>query len=116
VKDLAEVHHIGALFMPHGMGHLLGLDTHDVGGYPEHEAKRPDAPGVKKLRTNRKLKPGMVLTVEPGLYFIEALLLPALADPKVAKFLNADKIKQFMVRERERSVACVCGKHECVRY
>lgn len=42
---------MGAVFMPHGLGHLLGLDTHDVGGYPEKGPSRPTAPGIKKLRT-----------------------------------------------------------------
>lgn len=54
--------HIGALFMPHGLGHLMGLDTHDCGGYP-YGIERIDEPGLKKLRTARKLEEGMVITV-----------------------------------------------------
>jgi len=96
VEELVEKYHIVALFFPHGLGHLLGLDTHDVGGYPSHEAPRPDRAGVKKLRTNRLLKPGMVLTVEPGVYFIEALLKPALSDKVQSSFLNESKIQSFM--------------------
>ena len=46
--DVAEMvaHHVGALFMPHGVGHFLGLDTHDVGGYPRG-TERLNEPGIK---------------------------------------------------------------------
>lgn len=56
------------LFMACGLGHFIGLDTHDVGGYPRG-IQRVDEPGISKLRTTRVLEEGMVLTVEPGLYF-----------------------------------------------
>ncbi|MEM8883474.1 MAG: aminopeptidase P N-terminal domain-containing protein [Planctomycetota bacterium] len=69
-----------ALFFPHGVGHLIGLATHDPGGYAcgrvrnEHVAWR-------YLRADLPLEAGMVVTIEPGLYFIEALLQdPALRD------------------------------------
>jgi len=87
-------HHIGALFMPHGLGHLLGLDTHDVGGYPEG-VERIKEPGLKSLRTGRVLEEGMVLTVEPGIYFVDAILEPALKDAEKSKFLVAEKIQRF---------------------
>ncbi|KAG7277345.1 hypothetical protein CRUP_025585 [Coryphaenoides rupestris] len=67
VEEMMKVH-LGAVFMPHGLGHLLGCDVHDVGGYPEER---------------------MVLTVEPGIYFINHLLDQALADPAQSCFLNA---------------------------
>ena len=73
--------------MPHGLGHFMGCDVHDVGGYPEvshmitlnslvnlfanQGVKRPTAPGLKRLRTARVLKEGMCLTIEPGIYFME---------------------------------------------
>ncbi|AQK70467.1 Metallopeptidase M24 family protein [Zea mays] len=50
---------LGAVFMPHGLGHLLGIDTHDPGGYPEG-LERPKDPGLNSLRTTRELKEGMV--------------------------------------------------------
>ena len=77
---------LGAVFMPHGLGHFMGCDVHDVGGYPEvsgcicfamqlslcpQGVERPAQPGLKSLRTARVLKEGMCLTIEPGIYFIE---------------------------------------------
>jgi len=84
-----------ALFFPHGLGHFLGLDTHDVGGYPKG-VEHIDRPGVEYLRMRRTLQPGMVITIEPGLYFIPALLQPALEDDKLSPFLNTSKIQDMM--------------------
>lgn len=86
---------IFALFFPHGLGHFLGLDTHDVGGYPKG-MERIDRPGIFYLRARRELEAGMVVTIEPGIYFIPALLKPALKNPSKQIFLNAEKIHQFM--------------------
>jgi Xaa-Pro dipeptidase len=86
--------HVPALFMPHGVGHLMGLDVHDVGGYPEG-VSRIDEPAIRSLRCGRKLEAGIVITVEPGIYFIEALLEPALADPKRSRFLVPDVVRRF---------------------
>ncbi|SMO33045.1 aminopeptidase P family protein [Fodinibius sediminis] len=94
IDDLME-EDVFALFFPHGLGHFLGLDTHDVGGYPKG-VDRIERPGVKYLRTRRTLQSGMVLTVEPGLYFIPALLKPALEDEKMASFLNASILREMM--------------------
>lgn len=92
--DELMAHHVPALFMPHGLGHLMGLDVHDVGGYPEG-VKRIDEPGIRHLRCGRQLEAGMVITVEPGVYFIEALLKPALADPKLSRFLVPEVLARF---------------------
>eukprot|EP00532_Pseudo-nitzschia_australis_P006145 CAMPEP_0168162824 /NCGR_PEP_ID=MMETSP0139_2-20121125/36_1 /TAXON_ID=44445 /ORGANISM="Pseudo-nitzschia australis, Strain 10249 10 AB" /LENGTH=604 /DNA_ID=CAMNT_0008079653 /DNA_START=34 /DNA_END=1848 /DNA_ORIENTATION=- len=87
---------LGAIFMPHGLGHLIGLDTHDVGGYMEEiTPRRSERPGLKKLRTARTLEAGMVLTVEPGCYFIDVLLDLALANPAQAKYINAGRLNEF---------------------
>lgn len=55
------------VFFPHGIGHMLGLDVHDVGGKDPNLKQKP-----KYLRSTRRLETGMVITVEPGIYFIEA--------------------------------------------
>ena len=83
-----------ALFFPHGLGHFLGLDTHDVGGYPKG-VDRIDRPGIRFLRVRRELMPGMVITIEPGIYFIPALLKPALENATQARFLNREKIESL---------------------
>jgi len=87
--------HIGSVFMPHGLGHLLGLDTHDVGGYPVGGVKRSEEPGIRKLRTGRVLEEGMYITVEPGCYFIDVLLDTALANPAQSKFINQTVLQRF---------------------
>ena len=62
-----------ALFYPHGLGHLIGLNVHDAGGYPA--GREPSShPQSRYLRTDRLLEAGMITSVEPGVYFIEALL------------------------------------------
>ncbi|MCC5913876.1 MAG: aminopeptidase P family protein [Balneolaceae bacterium] len=91
VEEMMEKN-IFALFFPHGLGHFLGLDTHDVGGYPKG-VERIDRPGIQFLRVRRELMPGMVVTIEPGVYFIPALLKPALENEEQAPFLNREKIE-----------------------
>jgi len=63
-------------FLPHGLGHLLGLQVHDVGGdIASHRGGAlPRPPRFPRLRLTRPLAPGMVVTIEPGLYFIDSLL------------------------------------------
>ena len=80
------------LFQPCGMGHLLGMDVHDVGGIPEG-VERPKEDMLKRLRNLRPLEEGMVLTVEPGIYFNHSLLENAFKDPAKAKFLNEPLIR-----------------------
>lgn len=72
VKDMIKAG-LNEVFQPHGLGHLLGLDVHDVGGYLDGQPKRPKEPGVRNLRTARKLCAGMFVTVEPGCYFIDCV-------------------------------------------
>lgn len=92
--ELMEAH-IFALFFPHGLGHMIGLDTHDPGGYlPDQE--RIDKPGIRHLRMGRALKAGMVITIEPGIYFVQALLNEAFEDPDKAKYLNIEAIKGYL--------------------
>lgn len=86
---------VPSLFMPHGLGHFMGVDTHDVGGYPD-EVARSGEPGLRSLRTGRLLEASMCLTIEPGIYFIPAVLLPALENPKQSKFLVREKLMEYM--------------------
>jgi Xaa-Pro dipeptidase len=77
---------ITSVFFPHGIGHLLGLQVHDVGGVLAdvrgHERQRPE--GHPYLRLTRMLEPGVVVTVEPGIYLIDSLLAAAHADSRRA--------------------------------
>ncbi|KAJ1454905.1 peptidase M24, structural domain-containing protein [Pelagophyceae sp. CCMP2097] len=87
---------IGAVFLPCGLGHFIGLDTHDVGGYLPANPPRSERNGLKKLRTARVLAENMVLTVEPGIYFIDALLDPATAEgAPTRKFFDLDRLADF---------------------
>jgi Xaa-Pro dipeptidase len=83
-------------FLPHGLGHLLGLQVHDVGGLqasPEGGIlPRPD--GHPYLRLTRDLQPDWVTTVEPGLYFIPSLL-KKLAGTEIGEHVNWDKVDKF---------------------
>ena len=67
---------VTAAFLPHGLGHLLGVQVHDVGGHMENESGTTIDPpsGHPYLRLTRKLEENMVLTIEPGLYIIDMLL------------------------------------------
>ena len=94
LDDLFD-NNIYALFFPHGLGHLIGLDVHDVGGFIEG-VELLDKPGFKHLRLQRELENGMVLTIEPGLYFIPILLKRAFEDPKQSVFLNKEKLLPLM--------------------
>ena len=67
---------VSAAFFPHGLGHPIGLQVHDVAGFAESDrgGKIPRPDGHPYLRMTRVLEPGMVVTIEPGLYFIDMLL------------------------------------------
>ncbi|KAJ7973732.1 xaa-Pro dipeptidase [Quillaja saponaria] len=86
--------HLGAVFMSHGLGHFLGIDTHDPGGYLKG-LERQKEPGLRALRTVRELQEGMVITVEPGCYFIDALLDPAMKSSETSRFFNHEAIGRF---------------------
>lgn len=95
VEELVEMR-LGAVFMPHGLGHFIGIDTHDVGGYLPGHQERIKQPGLRSLRTARELKADMTLTVEPGCYFIDHLIDQAIKEgSKLREFLNVDVLNEF---------------------
>jgi Xaa-Pro dipeptidase len=91
--DELQQKRMGAIFFPHGLGHFLGHDTHDVGGYICGHA-RSSEPGLKSLRTRRVLEEGMVITVEPGCYFIDFAIDRALNDSETKGFFGA-RLEEF---------------------
>jgi len=93
IADMEKVF-LANSFMPHGLGHCLGLDCHDVGGYPPGE-NRSTEPGLASLRCGRDLMENMVITVEPGLYFNPYCIEEALKDENKRVFLNEDRLREF---------------------
>jgi Xaa-Pro dipeptidase len=90
---------ISSAFLPHGLGHLLGLQVHDVGGFRSQADGEPipRPAGHPALRLTRRLMPGMVVTVEPGVYFIDSLLEALRAGPH-ARHVNwalVDALRPF---------------------
>lgn len=90
-----------ALFMPHGLGHMMGLDVHDMEdlgqiyvGYDD-ETRPIDQFGTAYLRMGRKLQPGFVVTNEPGIYFIPALIEKWKAENINTDFINFDRLEQY---------------------
>ncbi len=90
-----------ALFMPHGLGHMMGLDVHDMEDLGENyvgyddEVSRIDQFGTAYLRLGRRLEPGFVLTDEPGIYFIPALIDQWKSEKINASFINYDKVEEY---------------------
>jgi Xaa-Pro aminopeptidase len=90
-----------ALFFPHGLGHMMGLDVHDMEnlgenhvGYDETIARSTQF-GLRSLRLARALEPGFVLTVEPGVYFIPALIDRWKAERRLEEFVDYDGVEKF---------------------
>ena len=89
-----------ALFFPHGVGHLMGLDVHDMedlgdlSGYAEGR-ERSDRFGLAFLRLNRPLQVGMVVTIEPGFYQVPAILNRKETRDRYADMVNWERLEQF---------------------
>lgn len=101
--DPAEAANKGAhtLFFPHGLGHPLGLDVHDLEGMGENlvgydeEVIRSKEFGFAFLRFGRKLQEGFVMTIEPGIYFIPELIDIWKAENKLSEFINYDVVDTY---------------------
>jgi Xaa-Pro aminopeptidase len=90
-----------ALFFPHGLGHMMGLDVHDMEGLGEDHVgytdtiKRSDQFGLAYLRMGRALEPGFVMTNEPGCYFIPALIDQWKAEHRFEEFIDYNKVESY---------------------
>jgi Xaa-Pro dipeptidase len=107
---------VTSAFFPHGLGHPIGLQVHDVAGFQANERggfiARPE--GHPYLRMTRALEPGMVVTIEPGLYFIDMLLEELRAKP-VANDIDWNKVDAFRPYggiRIEDDVVCTDGEPE----
>ncbi|HET6431186.1 Xaa-Pro dipeptidase [Dyella sp.] len=103
-------------FFPHGLGHSIGLQVHDVGGFARNDrgetVARPD--GHPFLRMTRTLEPGMVVTIEPGLYFID-MLLDEVRQTPASRDIDWDRVealKPYGGIRIEDDVACTEGDPE----
>ena len=107
---------VTGVFFPHGIGHLLGLQVHDVGGVmgdPRgHERQRPE--GHPYLRLTRMLEPGVVVTVEPGIYLIDSLLAAAHSDARRAhiNWSVVEELKPFGGVRIEDNVVATAAQPE----
>ncbi|MDI4632986.1 Xaa-Pro dipeptidase [Pelomonas sp. V22] len=101
---------VSSIFMPHGIGHLLGLQVHDIGGFMADEtgAVSPKPEGHRYLRLTRKLEAGMVVTIEPGLYFIPTLLkqLRASKNAAAVDWAKVERLLPYGGVRIEDDVAC----------
>lgn len=100
--DAAEAVQAGAhaLFYPHGLGHMMGLDVHDMENLGEIWVGYNGQPkstqfGRKSLRLARELEPGFVLTIEPGIYFIPELIDMWRAEKRFEEFINYEKVATY---------------------
>lgn len=91
-----------AMFLPHGLGHMMGMDVHDMEnldqinvGFDEETRPNLDQFGTNCLRMGRRLEEGFVVTDEPGIYFIPALIDEWKAKKHCAEYLNFDKLETY---------------------
>ncbi|WP_047381319.1 aminopeptidase P family protein [Cetobacterium sp. ZWU0022] len=91
-----------ALFFPHGLGHMIGLDVHDMENFGENnvgydsETSRETQFGIRSLRMGKELKAGYVLTIEPGIYFIPELIQKWKSEDLFKEYINYDKVENYI--------------------
>lgn len=87
---------VSTAFFPHGLGHMIGLQVHDVGGFQNDDSGGtiPHPAGHPYLRLTRTLEPRMVTTIEPGIYFIDILMAELKKKPQ-SKDINWNKVDKF---------------------
>jgi Xaa-Pro dipeptidase len=105
---------VSTTFFPHGIGHGIGLQVHDVAGFAAADAGADTLPtpeGHPYLRLTRTLAPGMVVTIEPGLYFIDMLLDELRAGPHASSvdWARVDTFRPYGGIRIEDDVACTDG-------
>lgn len=100
--DEAVANGAHALFFPHGLGHMIGLDVHDMEDYGEnfigydHETQRATQFGTAYVRLGKRLREGFVLTIEPGIYFIPALIEKWKNEKLHESFINYSEVLKFI--------------------
>jgi Xaa-Pro aminopeptidase len=100
--DVAVANGAHALFFPHGLGHMMGLDVHDMEDYGQvhvgydDEIRPIDQFGTAYLRLGRRLQPGFVITNEPGIYFIPALIEKWEKEGINKEFINFERAKSYL--------------------
>ena len=100
---------VSSVFFPHGLGHPIGLQVHDVAGFSDEAGNLiPRPPGHPFLRMTRTLEPGMVVTIEPGIYFIPSLLEGLKSGPhgKHVAWKKIDHLARFGGVRIEDEVHC----------
>ena len=106
------------MFLPHGLGHMMGLDVHDMEnfgevnvGYEEGRTKSTQF-GFKSLRLAKALEPGFVFTVEPGIYFIPDLIDKWRAEKQFTDFICYDKLDTWQLRRHPQrgGLPCIRGR------
>lgn len=118
--DAAAETGLTSVFFPHGVGHLLGLQVHDVGGHQASAegGSAPPPPAHPYLRLTRRLEPGTVVTIEPGVYFIDLLLDRARQDAR-GRSIDWDTVADLApyggVRIEDDVVATATGPENLTR-